>query len=400
LPIPSENGDAKKEMENDAEKASVLVEDRDGDAVPSSKSTEDKDVEGGGAEIGPAAQASRLDFIKKVYGTHTFLIHVLIGILLAWAYPPLGGKYLAPHITAKWVAVIFIFVMAGLGLKTEEFANAFKQFRFNLTVQIFNFMAVSGLVFGVSRFLLTFNLIAKNLADGMVICSCLPMTINMVLVMTKSAGGEEAAAVFNAAFGNMLGVFITPLLILMYLGEETSMKLGPVFFKLGVRVLVPITVGQLLKNFVPPVKSFVTEHKPKFKKLQEWALVFIIYTVFCHTFLGEVETTAVDALIMVIIQCALLCLVMGIAWIFLKFSFPNSPKLRVMGLFGCSHKTVAMGIPLINAIYETDPNLAFYTLPLIVWHPMQAVIGSALSPSLNAFVKREEARLNLGKDQE
>jgi len=290
--------------------------------------------------------------------------------------------------------------MAGLGMKTEEFAKAFKQLRFNLTVQIFNFLAVSGLVFGVSRLLLAFQVIAKNLADGMVICSCLPMTINMVLVMTKSAGGEEAAAVFNAMFGNMLGVFITPLLILMYLGETTSIKLGPVFFKLSVRVVAPIVVGQLLKNFVPPVTRFVTKHKPKFKKSQEWALVFIIYTVFCNTFLGETETTGIDALIMIVIQCVLLCLVMGIAWIFLKFSFPNSPKLRVMGLFGCSHKTVAMGIPLINAIYETDPNLAFYTLPLIVWHPMQAVIGSALSPSLNAFVKREEARLNLGKDQE
>jgi len=337
---------------------------------------------------------------SATYARHSFLAHVLVVIALARCYPPLGAVYLAPQITAKWIAVVFIFVMAGLGLKTEEFTNAIKQLRFNLAVQAFNFLGVSSIVFGISRLLASAGVLARNLADGMVICACLPMTINMVLVMTKSAGGDEAAAVFNAAFGNMLGVFVTPLLILMYLGQEGSVDIEKVFVKLSLRVIAPIVVGQLLKNFVPPVTRFVAKYKPRFKKTQEWTLVFIIYTVFCNTFLEKSETTGVDAIVMVAVQCCLLCLVMVVAWLFLKIFFPNSPKLRVMGLFGCSHKTVAMGIPLINAIYETDPDLAFYTLPLIVWHPMQAVIGSAISPKLNAFVEREEARLSSLKTTE
>ena len=58
----------------------------------------------------------------------------------------------------------------------------------------------------------------QSLADGMTICASLPITVNMVLVLTKSAGGDEAAAIFNAAFGNFVGVFLSPALILMYLG--------------------------------------------------------------------------------------------------------------------------------------------------------------------------------------
>jgi hypothetical protein len=38
-----------------------------------------------------------------------FLILAVIAILLAKAYPPLGAEYLQPQITAKWIAVIFIF---------------------------------------------------------------------------------------------------------------------------------------------------------------------------------------------------------------------------------------------------------------------------------------------------
>ena len=52
-----------------------------------------------------------------------------------------------------------------------------------------------------------------------------------------------------------------------------------------------------------------------------------------------------------------------------------------------------MGIPLINAIYEESPLVGYYTLPLLIWHPMQLVIGTFIAPRLSAFVKREEERL-------
>ena len=65
-----------------------------------------------------------------------------------------------------------------------------------------------------------------------------------------------------------------------------------------------------------------------------------------------------------------------------------------MGLYGCTHKTVAMGVPLINAIYESNPNVGLYTLPLLIWHPMQLVIGSALAPKLSGWVDKEEKRLH------
>ena len=43
------------------------------------------------------------------YWKYEFLCLVVIVILLARAYPPLGAEYLAPQITATWIAVVFIF---------------------------------------------------------------------------------------------------------------------------------------------------------------------------------------------------------------------------------------------------------------------------------------------------
>ena len=47
--------------------------------------------------------------LVKFYWDNEFVILVVIVILLARAYPPLGATYLYPEITATWIAVIFIF---------------------------------------------------------------------------------------------------------------------------------------------------------------------------------------------------------------------------------------------------------------------------------------------------
>ena len=236
--------------------------------------------------------------ILKFYQDNEFLVQIVVVILLARAYPPLGAKYFYPDITATWIAVCFIFILAGLGLKTAEFANAFQQLRFNATVQLFNFGFVSASVYGLSRGLQSANILSEDLADGMVVCASLPMTINMVLVLTKSSGGDEASAIFNAAAGNLLGVFLSPVLILGYLGVTGDVDLFEVFYKLALRVVLPVFVGQVLQKTSPAVVEFNKKHKPKFKKAQQYCLVFIVYTVFCKTFEDGSDSSIGDIFLM------------------------------------------------------------------------------------------------------
>jgi sodium/bile acid cotransporter 7 len=218
------------------------------------------------------------------YWANDFLILIVLAILLARAYPPLGAIYLAPQITADWIAVVFIFLLSGLDLKTEEFKNAFKQVYFNLFVQVFNFLIVSAVAFGVSRGLAKAGLLSQDLADGMVICSCLPMAISMGTVLTRSSNGDEAAAIFNSAFANLAGVFISPALILGYLGTEGDMDLVNVFYKLALKVLLPILVGQIVQKTSKAAVAYVKKYKKYFGLAQKYCLVFIVYTVFCKTF--------------------------------------------------------------------------------------------------------------------
>ena len=335
-------------------------------------------------------------FRKKLiafYWEQEFLILIIVAILLAKAYPPLGAEYLQPDITSTWIAVIIIFFCAGLSLKTSEFTKALLNWPYNLLVQVYNFAVVSALVFGVSRGLYESNVIGQDLADGMVVCACMPMTISTVVVLTKAAGGDEAAAIFNSAAGNAVGVFLTPLLILGYLGVSGDIDLVTVFYQLALRVLLPALVGQILQRFTV-VQDFTASHKFLLKQAQTYSLVFIVYTIFCETFSSDTGSSIGDIFLMILFQLLLLILVMVLAWYMLRLLYPNHPTLRVAGLYCCTHKTAAVGIPLIAALYADSPKVGAYTLPLLVWHPLQLVIGTMIAPRLVHFVKREEIRWN------
>ena len=61
--------------------------------------------------------------------------------------------------------VLISTVLAGLALRTEEFAHAFTQVYFNAFVQIFSFGVVSSIVFGFSRLMIEIGAISKILGD-------------------------------------------------------------------------------------------------------------------------------------------------------------------------------------------------------------------------------------------
>ena len=209
----------------------------------------------------------------------------------------------------------------------------------------------------------------------------------MVIVLTVASGGNEAAAVFNSALGNLLGVFVTPAWVLLLLNKSVQIDFAATVLSLVYRVLIPVLLGQLIQNFLPSVKKVFDSRKNALKKTQEFCLIFIVYTVFCRTFNEGSEASGAEIVFVFILQCAILVVAKGAAWIYLGFLFPNESDLRVMGLFGCVQKTVAMGIPLLQAMFSGDSKLGMYSLPLLIWHPAQLVMGSYLAPHLKAWVE-------------
>lgn len=85
--------------------------------------------------------------------------------------------------------------------------------------------------------------------------------VSSQIVLTKSAGGNDAASLFNATSTNLLGIFVSPALILMFFGStgalstsqrsilirawSASVPFAKVIVNLVISVLVPLVLGQI-----------------------------------------------------------------------------------------------------------------------------------------------------------
>ena len=83
-----------------------------------------------------------------------------------------------------------------------------------------------------------------------------------------------------------------------------------------------------------------------------------------------------------------------LSWFGVGWLVPDEPELRVMGTLCGPLKTIALGVPLIGSIFGGSPNEAFYYLPIVMWHPLQLLIGSMLKSRLASFATAERERLS------
>lgn len=72
--------------------------------------------------------------------------------------------------------------------------------------------------FGIAK-LLSLSSINPDLVQGLIVTMGMPTTISSNVVFTKLAGGNEAVAVVNAVIGNLIGIFVSPAWLYLYLGQ-------------------------------------------------------------------------------------------------------------------------------------------------------------------------------------
>jgi predicted Na+-dependent transporter len=111
-----------------------------------------------------------------------------------------------------------------------------------------------------------------------------------------------------------------------YLSLIGNVNLEGIFSKLAVNVLPPILFGQVLQ-LSKGVRVAVVKHKKKFKHVQVYTLVYIVYMIFCEVFEEEKVSKVEQLLLMVFVKLGLLLFFMVLAWYTLKALFPQKPKL-------------------------------------------------------------------------
>ncbi|KAF9368895.1 hypothetical protein CPB97_004165 [Podila verticillata] len=220
-----------------------------------------------------------------------FLLGLVIVIILARYFPGWGrtGGPIRPEYSVKYGITSIIFLLSGLALKTKDLLVSAINYRAHLLVQVTSFVVIPLFVKAVTSLigLSSFN---ATLLAGMAVTSATPTTISSNVVMTANSNGSESLALFNAALGNLLGVFISPVIVLILLHNSEASPSGQhgldyatILRDLGTTILVPIVVGQICLYFFP--RSIAWAKKVvHFPTLNSSCLLILVWTVFCDAF--------------------------------------------------------------------------------------------------------------------
>ena len=230
--------------------------------------------------------------------------------------------------------------------------------------------------------------------------------------MTRNAHGNEPAALFNSTLGNMLGTFISPALVVWTLGmlgtapsQGSTFNYGPVFLELGLTVLLPLLVGQVVR-FVFPDGTARAQDVCKLRWVSSAALLLLLWVVFCDLFANaDIHMNAGTVVLLLLLDVALYLGMSGLIFAVSRlplwsacerrheegvrrFSRADSVAIVMCG----GTKTVAMGIQILSVLFARDPqHTGLITLPLIMYHALQLVLGAIAVPNLKTWVDAGEA---------
>lgn len=321
---------------------------------------------------------------------HWFLIGIVVVILSAKLNPPIGAKggLLKPEYTVKYLAVSFIFFNSGLSLRSEDLTRAITRGRLHAFIQGFTLIFVPGFVYLLTS-TLRHTTLDHWLVQGLRVVGCMPPPVSSAVILTKAVGGNEAAAIFNSAFGSFLGIIVTPLLLYLAIGSSSTVPFTSVFIQLSITVIVPLLVGQWLRAYV---KEWMEKNKPPFGTLSSCTLLLIIYTTFCDTFLQSTvgihgSSLAIMAFMILLLQLVLISLSFYLSQTpFLGFS----PSDSVAIMFCSTHKSLTLGIPMLKIIYSGYPYLSVISIPLLMYHPTQILLGGLLVPVVKQWMVEEQ----------
>ncbi|EFW19600.1 sodium/bile acid cotransporter 7 [Coccidioides posadasii str. Silveira] len=301
-------------------------------------------------------------FILRQY----LLIGIGISCLLAYFFPNVAkhGGIIHAEYSILYGAVAIIFLISGLSIAKEKLILQLLNYRVHILVQGISFLVVPAIMVAFVQLIYTSDhgrRIDEAVLAGYILVGCLPTTISSNVAMTREAGGDDAVALMEVLVANMLGPFVTPGWTVTLLPKSPSFDLWrhadsdldslyrQVFQSLGLSVLIPLVLGQVIRWTWPQQAKHVVETF-HFSKISGCCLILLTCRIFRR--LPPVETIAV--------------------------------------CFCGPAKTIGLGIPMLYAMYKSnDVSLnARMSVPVILYTTEQIFSAHFMVHLFRAWLRK------------
>ena len=237
------------------------------------------------------------------------------------------------------------------------------------------------------------HLLTPPLWIGILFVCALPSTVQSSIAFTSIGQGNVPAAVCAATASNLLGIFITPVLV----GAMLSVHGGGISFseigKICLQLLLPFVVGHLLR---PLIGEWVKRNRALLSITDRGSILLVVYTAFSEAVAQGIWHILPPSglLLLVVVDAVLLALVLLITT-YGSRAMGFSRRDEVTIVFCGSKKTLASGIPMANVLFA-GPTVGLTVLPLMIFHQMQLMVCAWLARRYAAAAAELSARARLG----
>jgi sodium/bile acid cotransporter 7 len=273
------------------------------------------------------------------------------------------------------VAVSLLFFLHGAKLSREAVIAGVTHWRLHLLVLLCTF-ALFPLLGLLLKPVLT-PLVTPDLYLGILFLCMLPSTVQSSIAFTAAARGNVPAAICSASASNLLGIFLTPLLVGLLTTAVMQGSSGlDAALQIATQLLLPFIAGQVARRWIG---AWVERHKPLTRMVDQGSILLVVYTAFSEA-IGQglwhqVSWGTLAGLML--INVLLLGLVMGIsAQLARRLGFNREDRIAIV--FCGSKKSLASGVPMAKILFAGGA-LGAVVLPLMLFHQLQLMVCAVLA---------------------
>ncbi|KAJ9655888.1 hypothetical protein H2198_005329 [Neophaeococcomyces mojaviensis] len=338
-----------------------------------------------------------------------FLIGIVIVTIVSSQIQVPESQQATKQVVVSYLAVTAIFFITGCTLDTKILLNNYAKWKQHLFIQAQCFLLVSSLAFAVVSLAAT----NKRFMDpwlliGLIFNGCQPTAMASNVLFTRQSHGNVHLTVVETTIGNLIGPFISPVLIKMYLSADAwyAQAVPPqsggygalyrrTFMQFGLSIYLPMCVGQLVRRLFPKLvnKVFVEWKVGKFGSI---AMLSLLWQTFDHAFATRAFSSVKPSNMIFIV---FITIVNYVVWLLISVALALlwlDRKDTIAVAMCAPAKTLALGIPISYLLFTGISGLdeAKIQIPMLIFQVLQMGMASLSTIGFRRWVDAGEKKTN------
>src|SRR5690606_21360115 len=298
-----------------------------------------------------------------------FTLALLGAVAIATLLPARGQGV----VVFEWItnlAIALLFFMHGAKLSGSAILAGMGHWRLHLLVFSCTFVLFP--LLGLALRPVLTPMVGPELYLGILYLCALPATVQSAIAFTSLARGNIPAAICSAATSSLIGIFLTPLLVMLLLGAEVQgASTTDAISKIVVQLLLPFIAGQVARVWIG---EWVARNKSWLKYVDQGSILLVVYGAFSNAVVeGIWQQVPLAQLAGLVFACALLLALALVITNFVGRRLGFSTADRITILFAGSKKSLATGVPMAQVLFAGG-TIGVMILPLMLFHQIQLMV--------------------------